>query len=160
MKQPVSILGYPQHPLHKILLCYRSLTALTSSVHYLLVGQSCFATGTPVDRYQFSVRQAVFVHFEKDPLGPLVILGAAGVDLPGPIIHSVYLLKLPFHVLDVLLRVCSWVYPSFDGIVLCGQAERIPSHRMQHIVAPEFLITSPNVRENVTSEMAHVQART
>ncbi len=45
-----------------------------------------------------------------------------------------------------------------DGVLLGGQSERIPAHRVQHVEAAHPLVTAINVRGRVAFGMADVEA--
>ena len=45
-----------------------------------------------------------------------------------------------------------------DGIVFRRKAEGIPSHRMHDIMALQQFITAPDIRDDITSPMAYMEA--
>ena len=48
---------------------------------------------------------------------------------------------------------------AFDRVLLRGQAECVPTHRMQHVEAAHPFVASYDVRGGVTFGMPNVQAR-
>ena len=48
---------------------------------------------------------------------------------------------------------------GLDGVLLGGQAERIPAHRMQHVETLRAFVARENIRGGVTFRMPDVQAR-
>ena len=48
---------------------------------------------------------------------------------------------------------------GFDSVLLGGQAERIPAHRMQHVEAARAAVARQNVRGRVAFRMPDVQSR-
>ena len=83
--QALGVLGDAQHPLALLLADDGAAAALAHALHYLLVGQHALAGGAPVHRHSGLVGQAVLIELEEDPLGPLVVAGIGGVDLPAPV---------------------------------------------------------------------------
>src|ERR1035441_9027818 len=46
-----------------------------------------------------------------------------------------------------------------DGVLLGGEAERVPAHRMKHVAAAHALEAAVNVRRGIAFGMADMQAR-
>gem|GEM_PF-2440503 len=51
-----------------------SVTTLTTTIDYLIVGQHGLAAITPVDKSVFTIYQIMLIKLSKDPLCPAVIL--------------------------------------------------------------------------------------
>ena len=83
--EALGVLGDLEHPLALLLADNGGAAALAHALHYLLVGQHALAGGAPVHRHGGLVGQAVLIELEEDPLGPLVVAGIGGVDLPAPV---------------------------------------------------------------------------
>ncbi len=46
-----------------------------------------------------------------------------------------------------------------DGVLLCGEAEGVVPHRMQHIEALQALVTGEDIAGDVSQRVSYVQAR-
>ena len=69
-------------------------------------------------------------------------------------------LDLTAEVLDVALGRVARMSPGRDGVLLCGQAEGIPAHRVQHVEAAHALVAGHDVGGGVALGMADVQSVT
>ena len=47
---------------------------------------------------------------------------------------------------------------GFDGVLLSGQPERIPTHRVKHVVALHAVEAGENVRGRVAFDMADMES--
>ena len=156
--QAVGVGGDLEHPLALDLVDHRAAAALTDAVDDLLVGQHDFAAGAVVDGHLLFVGQAVLVQLQKDPLGPLVVVGVSGVDLPVPVKREPQAFELAFEAGHVLGGDDLRVDVVFQGVVLGGQAKGVPAHGVQHVVAALPLFAGHDVQRGVAARMAHVQA--
>ncbi len=94
---------------------------------------------------------------EEDPLGPLEVAGVGGVDLAGPVVAEAEFLDLAFEVGDVGGGVFPRVLAGLDGVLFGGQAEGVPAHRVQDVVALGAMIAGDDVGRGVTLGMTDVQ---
>ena len=85
VQQALGILRDGQHPLALFLLDDLAAAALADAVHNLFVCQDYLAARTPVDGHGGLIRQALLVHLQEYPLGPLVIVGVRGIDHAVPV---------------------------------------------------------------------------
>jgi hypothetical protein len=97
------------------------------------------------------------VDLQEDPLRPADVLRVGGVYLPLPIVAQAQRLDLAAEGVDVLGGGEARVRPGLDGVLLGGQAERIPAHRVQHMLAAHPLIAGENIGGGVAFDMADVQ---
>ena len=67
--------------------------------------------------------------------------------------------ELPLEVGDVARRVLARVFAGLDGVLLGGQAERVPAHRVQDVEPLHAPVARDDVRGRVTLRVADVQAR-
>src|SRR4051812_516089 len=81
------------------------------------------------------VGQTLLVHLEEDPLRPLVVLGVSGIDLSIPSVIGAELGELILEGGNVLLHCHARVNLVLESVVLGRQAEGIPTHRVEYIVA-------------------------
>ncbi len=99
------------------------------------------------------------IDLEEDPLRPLVIAGVGCIDFAFPVVREPQRLDLAAKRIDVRLRGDSRMRVGRDGILLGGQAEGVPAHRVQYVEPPHPLVPAVDIRGGVTLRMAHVQAR-
>jgi len=65
---------------------------------------------------------------------------------------------LATEVVDVVAGRLPWVLAGLDGVLLGGQAEGVPAHRVQHRVPLQTTIPSHDIRGGVALHMSDVQA--
>ena len=98
------------------------------------------------------------VNLEEDPLGPAEVVRVGGVDFALPIVAEAERFDLPAEVVDIVLGVHARVFAGGDGVLLRGQTERVPAHRVQHVEAAHTLEARENIRGGVALRMADVQS--
>ena len=94
---------------------------------------------------------------QEDPLRPAEIVRIGGIDLAVPVVAEAEHLDLPAEVVDVLLRGDARMRAGLDGVLLGGQAEGVPAHRMQHVEAAHAPVAAQDVGGGVAFGMADVQ---
>ena len=156
-QQLVGVLGDLQEPLLQVLLGDDAVAAPALAVLHLLIGQHRLAGGAPVDRGALLVGQAPLVELQEQPLGPLVVVGSAGVDDPIPIVGVAQGLQLPGHLLAVGGRPLGRVDAPLNGGVLRRHAEGVIAHGVQHVEALHPPVAGDGVDDGVVAHMAHVQ---
>ena len=105
-------------------------------------------------RVEIAVKQ-----LKEDPLRPAVVLRIGGVDLAIPVVAEADRLNLPTEVVDVLPGRVGGMLVRLARVFLRGQAERVPAHRVQDVVALHAQMPADDVGGRVTFGMPHVQAR-
>ena len=95
---------------------------------------------------------------QEDPLRPLEVVRVGGIDLAVPVVAEAEHLDLPAEGVDVLLRGDARVRAGLDGVLLGGQAEGVPAHRVQDVEAAHALVAGQDVGGGVAFGMADVQA--
>src|SRR6266481_5583004 len=180
LEQPVRKSSDTQHPLPHRSSHNRKSADLAFSVYNLLVGQNCAEFRTPVHRdisdvseayavgvvatvgrnwfslVRFRVEPGV-VNLEKDPLRPFVVTRVSRVDLPFPIVRKTDPLQLAFELRHVFTRGDRRMLPSFDCVLLSGQAKGVPAHRVQDVQAAQAFIAGNDVGGRVAFGMTNVQ---
>ena len=127
------------------------------AVNHLFIGQHRLVDRIPVHHGSFLVSQPFLEQFSEKPLLPAVIIGVAGRQLTRPVVTKAQALKLPTHVVDVLVGpFCGW-HPVLDRRIFRRQAESIPAHRLQHIPALHALIARNYIPDGVIAHMPHMQ---
>ncbi len=99
------------------------------------------------------------VDLEKDPLRPLVVVGIGRIDLAVPVVREAERLDLAAEGVDVGLGGDPGVRIGLDRVLLGGQAEGVPAHRVQHVEPAHSLVAAQDVGGRVALGMADVQAR-
>ncbi len=157
VQQLLRVVGDLQEPLRDLALLDHRAGAPAAAVDHLLVGQHGVVDRVPVHHRVLAVRQALLQQPGEHQLFPAVVLRAAGGELAAPVDRVAQRLQLAAHVLDVgvgPLRRCGGV---LDRGVLRRQAERVPAHRLQHVLALHALVAADHVADGVVAHVAHVQ---
>ena len=160
VNQALRILGNRQHPLALGFMDNLTAAALAHAVDHFFVSQHALTGGTPVDTHFLLIGKALFEQLQENPLGPLVVIRVGRVDLARPVKRQAERLELTLKACDVLLGHFRRMDVVLDGKVLGRQAERIPSHRVQHVIALHTLFTRHNVKRSIGARMAYMQALT
>ncbi|CCY20904.1 uncharacterized protein BN782_00673 [Eubacterium sp. CAG:786] len=158
--EPLSVLGYLEHPLALHLVDYLAAAALADAVNDFLVSQYDLAGGAPVHIHFLLVCKAGLEQLEEYPLRPLEVIGVGGVYLPVPVKGKTQGLKLCLEARNVVLCYDSGVYLVLDGEVLSGQTECVPAHREQHIVALQPALSGYDIHSGVGAGVSDVESLT
>jgi hypothetical protein len=157
VQQLVGVLSDP-HVVHRDLALFdQRARAPAAPVDHLLVGEHGLVDRVPVHRAGLLVRDALFEHLQEQPLVPLVVIGAAGRDFARPVDGEAHRLHLLLHVRDVVVRPLRRRHVVGDRGVFRRHAERVPTHRHQHVVAVHPQIAVHHVIDRVVAHVAHVQ---
>ena len=157
-QQPVGIVGDFQKPLFEFFLDHYRVAAPAVAVDDLFVGQHGITFLAPVDRRLLLIGEAALKEQQEQPLGPAVVFRMAGRHLAVPVVGKAQFLLLPPHVGDIAPGPFGWVNLVLDRRILRRHAERIPAHRMQHVVAAHFLEPRHDVADRIVADMSHVQS--
>ena len=160
LEQSLRVVGDAQHPLTHGQSHHRVTAALALSADHLFVGEDGAQGRTPVHRHLGFVGQAPFVELGEDPLGPFHVLGIGGVDLAGPVVAEPQAPELAPVVVDVLLGGLTGMGPRLDGVLLGGQAEGVPAHRVQHVETAHSLVARDGVGADVALRVPDVESLT
>jgi len=123
----------------------------------LRVGEDRLAVGTPVDRRAAELDEAGLVELAEQPLVPAVVLGVAGRYLAGPVVAESHRLEFVAHLLDAGAGPGLGVGAALVGGVLGGEAEGVPPHRLEDIVAGHPAVAGVGVSDSVVADVAHVE---
>ena len=96
-------------------------------------------------------------HAQEQPLVPAVVVGLAGRELAAPVDREAERLQLLLHVRDVVVGPLRRRHAVRHRGVLGGQAERVPAHRLQHVVALHAVVAGEHVADGVVAHVPHVQ---
>ena len=158
VEQLLGVGGDAKEPLHQIALVHlRGFVPPAASIDDLLVGQNSGALRAPIDLAFFAVNQAFFVHAQEEPLVPSVVLRQAGGDFARPVVAQAEPVHLDFHRGDVGEGPLARRGVVFERGVFGGQAEGVPAHGMEHVVAAHPHMAGQRVADGVVAHVAHVQ---
>ena len=157
-QQFVSVFRDAQEPLFQLaLLDERIFVAPAIATDHLFVGEHGSALRAPVDLALLAIGKAHLIELQEEPLVPAIVVGEAGGHFARPVVAEAEALHLRLHVGDVRERPLARRRIVLDGRVLRGQAERVPAHGMQHVVAIHPHVTSKRVADRVVPHVPHVQ---
>ena len=157
--QTVGVGGDLQHPLAFGAVHDLAAAALADAADDLLVGKDDLAGGTPVDVHFLFIRQPRLEQTQENPLRPAVIRRVGGVDLTLPVEGQPQRLELLAEAAHVVLGHDGRMDLVGDGIVLGRQAERVPAHREQNVVALHPPLARDDVQRRIGPRMPAVQPR-
>ena len=100
------------------------------------------------------------VQLQEDPLGPADVSGIGGGDLAVPVVAEAERLQLALEGRDVGDGGDRRVLAGLDRVLLRGQAERVPAHRVEDVVALAALGAADDVGGGVAFGVADVEAGT
>src|SRR3990172_7878688 len=80
----------------------------------------------------------------------------AGLLYAIPVVREAHPLELRPHIRNVVDRPGRRMHPVFDGRILCRQAEGIPSHRVEHVVAAHPEVPRHHISDRVVADVPHV----
>ena len=127
----------------------RVAAALALAVDHLLVREHRAERRAPVDRHLGLVGEAALVELLEDPLRPAHVAGVGGVDLARPVVGEAERLELAPVDVDVAPGGLARVGAGLDRVLLGGQAEGVPAHRVQHVEAAHALVARDRVGADV-----------
>ena len=159
VEQAVGVGGDAQHPLAHRHAHDGVAAALALAVDHLLVREHRAEGGTPVDGHLGLVGEAALVELLEDPLGPAHVARVGGVDLARPVVGEAQRLELAPVDVDVAPGGLARVGAGLDGVLLGGQPEGVPAHRVQHVDAAHPLVAGDGVGADVALRVADVEAR-
>src|SRR5207245_6596884 len=93
------------------------------------------------------------------PRRPFEIARISRINLASPVIAEAERLNLALERCDVRFRGDARMLAGFDGVLLRGKAERIPTHRMKHVISQRPPIARQHIRGGVTFRMTNMKPR-
>jgi len=97
------------------------------------------------------------VELQENPLGPTIVLGLGGVDLPAPVKGDAQQPHLPLVVGGEAGDELGRVGLQTDGGVFRGETEGVPAHGMEHVLAPHAVVAAQHVGGDVVPAVAHAE---
>ena len=98
------------------------------------------------------------MQFQKQPLGPAVVVLMAGGLFSRPVDRQTKPTELITHLLDVAICPDPRIHTALNRCVLCGKSEGVPAHRMQNGIPSHALCPCDHISDHVVPDMTHVQA--
>ena len=146
-----------QEPLRNRTALDHRAGAPAAPVDHLFVGQHGLVDRIPVDLGILAVGQALFHQPREHQLFPAVIIRRAGRELARPVVGKTQALELAPHMLDVGVSPARGRGSVLDRRVLGRQPEGVPTHRLQHVLAPHPVVAADDVADGVIPHVAHVK---
>ena len=156
-EEAVGVLRDLQEPLLQLALLDGALAALARPALGLLVREDRLAGGAPVDRPLLPVGEPLLEHPEEEPLVPAVVLRLAGRDFLRPVVEDAPPGELLLHRGDVRERRLARRNAALDREVLRGEAEGVPPHRAEDLLALLPEVPVQRVRQEVGPRVADVE---
>ena len=150
------VIGDLEIPLRQVALLDGAVATPALALGDLLVGEHGLALRAPVHRRVATLHQAALPELQEDPLAPAVVLGVARHDGTVPVIGKAHALEAGLLGFDVGIGPLRRMAVMLDGRVLSRQAERVPTHGMQHVEATHLGIAGDDVADRVVAHMAHM----
>ena len=157
-QQVLGIGGDAEEPLGELALLDRRAGTPAAAVDHLLVGENRLIDRIPVDLRLLAVGEVGSEHVEKQLLLHGVILEVAGREFARPVERQSHELELAAHDGDVVVGPALRVDAVLHGRVLGRQAEGVPAHGMEDVVALRPHIAGNNVAHRVVADVAHMDA--
>ena len=157
VEQPLRVGRDPKRPLGQRLLHDDGFAAPALPLDDLLVRENRVVLRAPVHFLVGAIDQPTLEEFQEEPLVPLVVLGEIRPDLAIPVVGHAQRLELAFHVRDVLRRADSGMHSVLDRRVFRGHSERVPPHRVQHLLPLRPLEARDQIADRVVAHVPHVQ---
>ena len=158
VQQAVRVVGDLQEPLREVAALDQVSAAPAPAVDDLLVREHGLVVRAPVDRRFALVGQPVFVQAQEQPLVPAVVLRFAASRFRASSRSSCPSGGSGGCMLAMFdSRPRRRIDAARDRRVFGGQAERVPAHRVQHVVAEHAHHARDRVAERVVLGVADVQ---
>ena len=158
LEQVLRIVGDLEHPFRLLALLDQGAGAPAAPVDHLLVGEHRPVDRIPIDLSRLAVDQARLAHGEEQPLLLVIIVEVASGELARPVERQAHALELAAHDGDVVVGPFGGMHAALDCRVLGRQAEGVPTHRMQHVVAFGAHIAGHDVAHRVVAHVPHMDA--
>ncbi len=157
-QQVLGVAGDPQEPLGQLALLHLGAGAPAAPVDHLLVGEHGLVDRVPVDLRLAAVGEVFGEEIEEELLLLGVVFRIAGGEFPRPVERQAHHLELVAHDGDVVVGPRARVDPALHGRVLGRQAEGVPAHGMEDVVALGAHGAGNDVAHGVVADVAHVDA--
>ena len=96
-------------------------------------------------------------NLQENPLGPLEIVRVGRGERAPPVVGQANARQLFAHVGDIVVRGDGRVLAGLQGVLFGGQAKRIVTHGVEHVLALSALVTGDHVGGDIAQRVSHVQ---
>ena len=158
VQQLLRILRDLEDPLAHLALLDHGAGAPAAPVDHLLVRQHGHVDRVPVHLALLALGEPGLHEVEKHLLLMLVVGRVAGRELARPVEREAHRLELRLHGGDVLVGPGARRDLALHRGVLGRQPERVPAHRVQHVVAARAHEAGEHVAHGVVAHVPHVDA--
>ena len=158
VQQLLRIFGDLEHPLLHLALFDRRAGTPAAAVDHLLVRQHGHVDRVPVDLALLALGQSRAQEIQEHLLLVLVIRGIAGREFPAPVERQPDRLQLLLHRRDVVVGPRLGRDLALDRGVFRRQPERVPAHRVQHVIALGTHEARQHVAQRIVADMPDMDA--
>ena len=144
-------------PLRNLPALHQGVRPPAAAIDDLLIREHCLVDGIPVDDRVFAIDESFLEQPGEQPLLPAIVLGSAGCYFARPVVGVTKALQLTAHVIDVFVGPRGGWNALFDRCIFGGHTERIPPHRLQHVLAPHAMVTRNDVADGEYPHVPHVE---
>ena len=156
VQQLLGVVGDLEVPLREVALLHRAVATPALALGDLLVREHRRAVRAPVHRAVAALDQTALPELQEDPLAPAVVLGVARHHGAVPVVREAHALEAGLLRVDVGVGPFGRMAVALDGRVLGRQAERVPTHGMQHVEAAHLVVARDDVADGVVAHVSHV----
>ena len=157
-EQVLRVVGDLEHPFRLLALLDERARPPASAVDHLLIGEHGLVDRVPIHLALLAVDEARRAQIEKQLLLLVVVVEVAGRELARPIERQPHALELAAHGGDVVVGPFGGMDSALYRSVLRRQAEGVPAHGVQHVVAARAHIARDHVAHGVVAHVAHMDA--
>jgi hypothetical protein len=157
VEQFLGVVGDLEEPLRNFALLDERAGAPAAAVDDLLVGEHGLVDRVPIHDRVLAIGEPFLEQAHEHALLVDVVVGATGREFARPVDRIAELRELAAHVLDVRVGPFRRRGVVLDRRVLGGQAECVPAHRLQDVLAVHALEAADDVADRVVAHVAHVQ---
>ena len=157
VNQPLGVFGDFQHPLAFGAAHNLRTAALTNALYNFLIGEHALTGCAPVDRHFLFIRQPLFIKLEENPLRPFIVSRVRSADFTRPVKGQPKRLQLALKPGNIPLGNDCRMDMVFNRKIFGRQAERIPTHRIKHIITLHPLFPCHDIQRGIGTRMANMQ---
>ena len=158
IEQIVGKIGDLEEPLAELALLHRRARAPALAVDHLLVGEHGHVDRVPVDRAFLAIDETGGIEVQEQRLFLPVIIRLARRDLAAPVEREAEALQLRLHRRDVRAGPAAGMDLLLHRRIFGGHAERVPAHRVEHVMPLHPPEAGQHVAHRIIADMADVDA--
>ena len=158
IEQLLRVGGDLEHPFGLLALLDERAGAPAAAVDHLFVREHGAVYRVPIHLPRLAIDEPRREHVEEELLLLVVIFEIASGELAGPVERQAHALELVAHRRDIVVGPFGGMDAALDGRVLGRQAEGVPAHGVEHIVALGAHVAGDHVAHRVVPDMAHMDA--